>query len=716
MSSKTHSDTLLKAAVDALTQVEARRPEDATEVRLSTLELLACEVAGIDYGRYRAAFGLGAAPELPADALRSISQAISASSIPLALALAALSETVKDGRERQTLGSHFTDFRLAHALAEPVLAAYAEGMTVVDPAAGSGILLAAVANGLAEVSPALARNFIRSECFAGDVQPIALRGLRLSLTVFAHSLADVRELDAHLFLGDSLSPHSDFWHQHRPSGFDFVIANPPWERLRSTAHEVIERSKTYGEDLQLTSRELALVEEDRRRAKQYATLVSGNSGKSNGGDPDLYRLFTEWSLRFAARPGLISLLVPAGLIRSKTDKVLRAELLDQARTLEIKVFDNRSKFFAIDSRFKFLHVVAELGKPPQPFLTLNHALGDARKVYNASSVKVPRALIANFNDDLTIPELRTEQELDLYTRMFRNGTLFGDALGQWKPHVVREVDMTRNRRDFVRERTSDAVPVIEGRMVHQFRSRAKRYVSGSGRSATWEPSKDGSDFAPQFWMEKSRLPPSVAIRSENLRAGFCDITGQTNERTLLAAAIPPGVVSGNKVPTIQFDSENHEGSVYLWTAIANSFAVDWALRRSMTTTLNFFILKSLIMPLIESGTPVQARLIRLGQELADISALSLTPEQIATRRLEVDVLVFEAFQLNVEDVRLIMGDFPLLDRSQPALPGEARSSVTRDTVVSRYAQRANSSDRRAESRRELATELGAVSYKVGAQT
>lgn len=56
----------------------------------------------------------------------------------------------------------------------------------------------------------------------------------------------------------------------------------------------------------------------------------------------------------------------------------------------------------------------------------------------------------------------------------------------------------------------------------------------------------------QFYMKESQVPVDLS----HFRACFCDVTGQHNVRTVLAALIPPHCVCGNKVPVCRFDRED----------------------------------------------------------------------------------------------------------------------------------------------------------------
>ena len=218
-------------------------------------------------------------------------------------------------------------------------------------------------------------------------------------------------------------------------------------------------------------------------------------------------------------------------------------------------------------------------------------------------MSIPRQELLSLSSDLSIPEVRTSGEWDLFRRMMRAGPMLGDPDGPWRPTIVREIDMTSDRDLFqeVRSHSGNAWPLVEGRMIHQFRHGVKGYVSGTGRAARWEPMRGvRCRLEPQFLIPPLRLPTSVRARASVDRFGFCDITGQTNERSMLAAWIPSGAVCGNKVPTVTFEGSKRVTPAavgHAWLAIANSLPFDWLLRRMLTTTVNFFLLLKVGLPM-----------------------------------------------------------------------------------------------------------------------
>jgi hypothetical protein len=255
------------------------------------------------------------------------------------------------------------------------------------------------------------------------------------------------------------------------------------------------------------------------------------------------------------------------------------------------------------------------------------------------------------------------------------------------------------------------VPLVEGRMVHQFRFGAKVYVEGSGRRATWAPVPLGvSSIAPQFWIPRSSLPPSARERVDTVRAGFCDIAGQTNERSMMAAVIPAGVACGNKVPTVVFPNLPGEDALDLWCAMVNSFAFDWMLRRVLTTTVNYFLLQSVpLPPLLPSALPGRGVAMD-ARQVAALSAVGCddTATAVAELRRNIDLACFRAYGLSGEDVALVLSDFPSLDRGEPPLPGELRSTVTKDFILSAV----DTPDRQKHAQRaEAALSFGARPYR-----
>ena len=244
------------------------------------------------------------------------------------------------------------------------------------------------------------------------------------------------------------------------------------------------------------------------------------------------------------------------------------------------------------------------------------------------------------------------------------------------------------------------VPLYEGRMVQQFDHAAKAYVSGEGRGAKWRDLPlSAKALVPHFYVDATNSCLS-------LRAGFCEVTGQTNERSLMATVLPHCHPAGNKIP-IAHISDDREVHKLAWASVANSVVMDFLIRQKISTTINFFYLETSPFYRPAAGSPAFNRLAELTARL-----VSITPEiqlaepaldlrERASIRAEIEAIVADLYHLSPAEFGYILTTFPLLDRDQPPLDGdlyvrwnkkgqpkpEPRSYVTRDTALLAYFQK-----------------------------
>jgi hypothetical protein len=153
------------------------------------------------------------------------------------------------------------------------------------------------------------------------------------------------------------------------------------------------------------------------------------------------------------------------------------------------------------------------------------------------------------------------------------------------------------------------------------------------------------------------------------------------------------VVCGNKVPTVLFEGARGREVADCWLAIANSFCFDWLLRRGVTTTVNYFVLLDVPFPRLDplgpAGVTLAMRAGGLGRCRHEAEVASREPQDVWTQaeaRAEIDWRVLALYGHGVASLQVMLADFPLLDRSQPPLPGEERSTITRDLLLLRAAE------------------------------
>ena len=154
---------------------------------------------------------------------------------------------------------------------------------------------------------------------------------------------------------------------------------------------------------------------------------------------------------------------------------------------------------------------------------------------------------------------------------------------------------------------------------------------------------------------------------------------------MMSTVIPKGVVCGNKVPTVVFPNDSTGQMIYLWVGITNSFVFDWMIRRIISTTVNYFLLLSVPMPNIAIDSEIAQKIIAATKKLTAMGGEFYTDKEMQELRVKIDIYVAKAYGLTESDVKLILQDFPLLDRKQPVV-AEISTSVTPDLLLTALAK------------------------------
>lgn len=722
MSATTSYETqLLQPVEKLLLKILAEVGGDVFEVRLQLLEAASSILGGFSLKQYFETFKITPV-ESPSTLISrgiEVVKELNFISVHPAMALSSLAREPLTLSQQRASGAYYTDFRLAAHLAELGVKGLREGAKVLDPACGTGILLVATSIKKCSENKSEINQWLANNVFATDLSSAALRGARLSLASLTNDIDAIQSMWNNWRVQDSLLTPYETWSQMSPDLFDLVIGNPPWEKVKLTRHEYLNANgekRHYGQDYNSIDQVDTAYLEQKKLITDYALKLKERYNLLGSGEPDLYMAFNQLSYELVRRGGRVALLVPAGLIRSQGTEFLRRFLFETGHDISITVMENRARYFAIDTRFKFVslsYVKNEHCGVLEDPIRLNHAVGSLESITITGRANLSRIDLTKYRPDLSIPEVRSDKEWMIFSSMARNGINWSLKDSKWYPEIVREVDMTSDKKKFLRKPTDSCLPVIEGRMVQAYHFGAKMYISGTGRAAMWAPiAKGKSAVVPQFWIEEKSISKKTAKRSKTLRAGFCDIAGQTNERSMMATLIPPNTICGNKVPTITFPNDVSYNRILLWIGIANSFPFDWMLRRVLTTTVNYFLLLSLPLPSLKLEDLISRHIINSVETLHNMISGNVQFDgwKNAELRASIDIAVLDSYGLRYEDLVEMLNDFPLLDRGQPPIFDEKNSTITSDYLLLRAAKNFNKSFADLQVRVDAAKSVGAVPY------
>jgi len=254
-------------------------------------------------------------------------------------------------------------------------------------------------------------------------------------------------------------PHSPFPTPHSPlwtGGFDVVLGNPPWERIKLQEQEWfaqrrpdIARARNKAERRRLIERlseqDPALYRaflEDRRQAEGESHFVrhSGRYPLCGRGDVNTYMLFAELNRSLINPSGRVGCIVPSGIATDDTTKHFFQDLVDNRSLVSLYDFENRAGLFpAVDSRMKFcLLTLTGPGRPVQHgaefafFLHQTEQLADPERRFTLTAEEIA---LVNPNTR-TCPIFRTRRDAELTKAIYRRVPVlvrgeWGVKTGEW---------------------------------------------------------------------------------------------------------------------------------------------------------------------------------------------------------------------------------------------------------------------------------------------
>lgn len=473
-------------------------------------------------------------------------------------------------------------------------------------------------------------------------------------------------------------------------GFDAIITNPPWETFQPDAKEffgeysdLVTKKKMDIKDFDVELKRLLKDPELKsawleyhsrfnhqrsffRFARQYEHQVPIIDGKRHGKDVNLFKLFIEQSLHLLRTGGQCGIVVPSGIYTDLGAKKLRELLFDHTQITSLFGFENRKEVFeGVHRSFKFIVLTFQKGGRTIhfPAAFMRHDVEELNRFPSEGSVSISIDLVRRLSpDSLSVMEFKSEAGIRIAERMLRQPLLGEKIADGWSLELHREFNMTDDAPLFETKPGSRKLPLFEGKMIWQFDHRLA---------------------APRYWIAEARGRAALLGRNsdsgqkidyQTYRLAYRDVTGSTNERTLIATVLYPGVFTGNTI--VNSTSPENGAELVFIAAVMNSFAIDWMIRQKVTNHCNMFYVYQLPVPRLTEKDPVfapivsrAAKLICTTPEFDDLArevglgshADGVTdPAAEAILRAELDGLVAHLYGLTEDEFAYILTTFPLV--------------------------------------------------------
>jgi hypothetical protein len=496
-------------------------------------------------------------------------------------------------------------------------------------------------------------------------------------------------------------------------GFDAVLGNPPWERIKLQEQEFFSarepeiaeapnaaargrliaklKSAPAGSREARLHAEFELAKRTAEASSVFARLASGDQGRfalTGRGDVNTYALFAELFLTLVRAEGRAGVIVPTGIATDATTAPFFAALVDQRRLARLIDFENREATFPnVHRSYKFSLLTIASGIDSAEFtffLTDTSQLAEPNRTFCFSPAQI--ALI-NPNTK-TVPVFRSTVDAELTARVYTRIPILnleGSENGNpWALSIRRLFDVANDEVMVLLHphEAPEDVPVYEAKLMSSFDHRLATY---EGTSTIYLTSKSKIDptteVTPRRWCNPSSVTEMVANLDWANQWLFTwrNICRSNDERTMISAAVPLSATDMSLRVGFPGVSAKHVSALL---GNFNAICFDYFVRQKLSgANLSDHYLKQ--MPVLPPTAYTQAHLDFIAGHVLELSytSHSLRPfardlgyegepftwneDRRALLRAELDAWYARAYGLTRDEVRYVLDPADVMGPDYP---------------------------------------------------
>lgn len=428
-------------------------------------------------------------------------------------------------------------------------------------------------------------------------------------------------------------------------GFDCVLGNPPWERIKlqeeeffATRHRDVAEAKNKAERSQriqwlaegmlakhlFPELEHALHEceaEQRlyaefmsaRRTAEAASVFAHVKGEDGGrypltgvGDVNTYALFAETISQITHSTGRAGFIVPTGIATDDSTKAYFSHLTQNALLVRLQAFENEEFIFpSVHHSFRFCMLT--IGKSAQAefvfFARQPSQIHDPRRRFCLTPDEFQ---LINPNT-LTCPVFRSERDAELTKKLYRAAPVLieeeREGGNPWGINFMTMFHMSNDSHLFADAHEEGMLPLYEAKMIHQFDHRWATYTADGDTRDVAEIEKTDPHFTvvPRYWLSESEVNERLTKRDRNGNVIWCcdrgwligwrDVTSAHVLRTVIASVVPR-VGVGHKMPLLFVSESISSKHIAALFGNLNCLTLDYVARQKVGgISLTYFYLK-----------------------------------------------------------------------------------------------------------------------------
>ena len=422
------------------------------------------------------------------------------------------------------------------------------------------------------------------------------------------------------------------------NGFDCLLGNPPWERIKIQEKEFFETLDPEIANAPNASKRKELIKTLPERKHRIwtaflkALTLSENESKfirfsgryrlTAKGDINTYSIFAEHAKNSICSNGLSGIILPTGIATDDTNKEFFGKLISSKQLVSLYDFENKEGLFpSVHRSYKFsLVTMGNLNKTAKPtfafFLQNPEQLKEQEKIFELTEDDF---LLLNPNTK-TCPIFRSKKDAEITKRIYRSFPVLSNESTGVNPwgvkflamfHMANDSQFFKSRAELEKEgfalsgnliakEGSKYLPLYEGKMIWIYNHRVGSVdykgavVPGRHDVITSEDDQLRDPCfvsSPRFWVNEkevlTRLP-----ENRSWLVGFRDITNASSERTSIFSIIPLAGV-GHQMPLVFFHDVTPR-QILAFLANMNSFVLDYVTRQKLGGNhMTYFILRQL---------------------------------------------------------------------------------------------------------------------------
>ncbi|MGD0462282.1 MAG: DNA methyltransferase [Tepidisphaeraceae bacterium] len=426
-------------------------------------------------------------------------------------------------------------------------------------------------------------------------------------------------------------------------GFDVVIGNPPWERMKLQEREFFSLgAPDIAAAVNAADRRKMIVKVEAERPELWARYQEAKAAAERTlanvrscsefpltarGDVNTYMLFAELARKIVSPAGRAGLLVPSGIATDDTTKHFFADLVEKKGLIALYDFENKEGLFVdVHRSYKFCILLmggSNVKTPSADFVFFAHNIEDLNQSDRHIQLSDKDLKLLNPNTR-TCPIFRSRRDAELTKRVYRNIPILVDESRKaggnpWGVkfatmfHQTNDAELFKNAKELKDngyrpegnrwiKRKEIFLPLYEAKMFrpydHRFGSvfiRKENWMNQGQTEETTLVEHQNREFVaqPRWWVAESAVRDRLPQALPPALLAFRDVTRSTDERTMLACFIPVSAVT-NTSPLMLFDTKIPAKRQACLLANLNSIPFDYVAKQKVGHIhMNFFIVEQL---------------------------------------------------------------------------------------------------------------------------